>query len=134
MNEANPKTMTIRRPGNAVRAPEGISNAPFWVEMLLDSQIDGENTAMRATLDPATVTHWHTHPRGQLLYVLSGVGLVQREGKAIEEVRTGDAKWFAADELHWHGATPDSPFSYLSIQGFEKGRFVDWSDRVEPQR
>lgn len=133
MNPANPKTMTIRRPGNTVRAPEGISNAPFWVEMLLDSRIDGENTAMRATLDPGTVTHWHTHPRGQLLYVLSGVGLVQREGEPVEEVRTGDAIWFAPDELHWHGATADSPFSYLSIQGFEKGRVVDWSDRGEAQ-
>jgi quercetin dioxygenase-like cupin family protein len=134
MSEANPKTMTIRRPGNAVLAPEGISNAPFWVEMLLDSQIDGENTAMRATLDPGTVTHWHTHPRGQFLYILSGVGCVQREGEPVEEVRTGDAIWFAPDELHWHGATADSPFSYLSIQGFEKGRFVDWRNMEEPQR
>jgi len=133
MSTANPRTMTIRRPGSAVRSPEGISNAPFWVEMLLDSEVDGENTAMRATLDPGTVTHWHTHPRGQLLYVLFGVGLVQRKGEPVEEVRTGDAIWFAPDELHWHGATADSPFSYLSIQGFEKGRFVDWSDREETQ-
>ena len=133
MSAVNPKTMAIRRPGSAARSPEGISNAPFWVEMLLDSEIDGENTAMRATLDPGTVTHWHTHPRGQLLYVLSGVGLVQRKGESVEEVRTGDAIWFAPDALHWHGATADSPFSYLSIQGFEKGRFVDWSDREETQ-
>ena len=40
MSEANPKTMTIRRPGNTARAPEGIFNTHFWVEMLLDSQID----------------------------------------------------------------------------------------------
>jgi len=133
MSTANPRTMTVRHPGSAVRSPDGISNAPFWVEMLLDSEIDGENTAMRATLDPGTVTHWHTHPRGRLLYVLSGVGLVQRKGEPVEEVRTGDAIWFAPNELHWHGATADSPFSYLSIQGFEKGRFVDWSDREETQ-
>lgn len=131
MSEANPKTMTIRRPGNATRSPEGISNAPFWVEMLLDSQIDGENTAMRATLDPGTITHWHRHPRGQLLYVLSGIGVVQRDGGPMEEVRSGDAVWFASDELHRHGATADSPFSYLSLQGVERGRFVDWSDGKE---
>ncbi|MBB3595481.1 quercetin dioxygenase-like cupin family protein [Rhizobium sp. BK529] len=133
MSETNPKTMTIRRPGNAVRSPEGISNAPFWVEMLLDNQVDGENTAMRATLDPGTVTHWHTHPRGQLLYVLSGIGLVQRKDEPAEEVRTGDAIWFAPDELHRHGAAPDSPFSYLSVQGSENGHFVDWFDSEEPQ-
>ena len=133
MSEANPKTMTICRPGNAVRSPESISNAPFWVEMLLDSQMDGENTAMRATLDPGTVTHWHTHPRGQLLYVLSGIGLVQRKGEPSEEVRAGDAIWFAPGELHRHGATADSPFSYLSIQSVERGRYVDWDDEREPQ-
>lgn len=133
MSTGNPKTMTVRRPGGAVRSPEGIANRSFWVEMLLESEIDGENTAMRATLDPGTVTHWHRHPRGQLLYVLSGVGLVQRKGEPAEEVRTGDAIWFAADELHWHGASADSPFSYLSIQGFENGRFVDWHDNGEPQ-
>lgn len=131
MSAANPKTMTIRRPGNAVRSAEGISSAPFWIEMLLDSQTDGENTAMRATLDPGTVTHWHTHPRGQLLHVLSGVGLVQREGQPSQEVKTGDAVWFAPDELHRHGATADSPFGYLSIQGFENGRVVDWGNREE---
>jgi quercetin dioxygenase-like cupin family protein len=40
-------------------------------------------------------------------YVLSGVGLVQREGEPGQKVRSDDAVWFAPGELHWHGATPD---------------------------
>jgi quercetin dioxygenase-like cupin family protein len=127
----NPERMTIQRPGNAVRSPVDIATAPFWVEMLLEGAADGENTAMRASLDPGTITRWHTHPRGQLLYVLSGKGLAQREGGALEELRAGDAVWFAADEKHWHGATPDSPFSYISIQASEAGRIVDWLEPVE---
>jgi quercetin dioxygenase-like cupin family protein len=131
MSETNPTSMTIRRPGNATRTPEGISNTPFWIEMLLDTKMDGESTAMRATMEPGTVTHWHSHPRGQFLYVLSGVGLVQHEGSPAQKVRSGDAVWFAPGELHWHGATPDSPLSYLSLQVCQDGRFVEWTERKE---
>ncbi|EPE95410.1 cupin [Rhizobium grahamii CCGE 502] len=127
----NPEQMTIQRPGNVVRSPVDIATAPFWVEILLGGAADGENTAVRASLDPGTITHWHTHPRGQLLYALSGKGLAQREGRAVEELRAGDAVWFAAGEKHWHGATPDSPFSYISIQATEAGRIVDWLEPVE---
>ncbi|CAN7463342.1 cupin domain-containing protein [Rhizobium sp. LjRoot258] len=103
----NPRSMTIRRPA------------------------DGENTAMRATLDAGTITHWHTHPRGQLLDALSAKGLARRAGSVVEELRPGDAVWFAAGEKHWHGAGRDRPFSYLSIQANEAGRFVDWHEPVE---
>ncbi|PDT00811.1 cupin [Rhizobium chutanense] len=131
MSASNPKAMTVRRPGTATRSPEGVATAPFWVEMLLEGSADGENTAMRATLDPGTITHWHTHPKGQLLYVLSGRGLAQNEGGPLEELRAGDAVWFAPGERHWHGAADDSPFSYISIQTAESGSIVEWLHRVE---
>ncbi|MBX5141151.1 cupin domain-containing protein [Rhizobium lentis] len=130
MSASNPKSMTVRRPGKVTRSPEGVTTAPFWVEMLLEGT-DGENTAMRATLDPGTITRWHTHPKGQLLYVLAGQGLAQNEGGSVEELRAGDAVWFAPGERHWHGATADSPFTYISIQPAENGSFVEWLDPVE---
>ncbi|KPH05684.1 cupin domain-containing protein [Rhizobium acidisoli] len=131
MSASNPKAMTVSRPGRAVRSPEGVTTAPFWVEMLLEGSADGETTAMRATLDPGTITRWHTHPRGQLLYVLSGHGLAQSEGGPVAELRAGDAVWFAAGECHWHGAADDSPFGYLSIQATENGSIVEWLQPVE---
>jgi quercetin dioxygenase-like cupin family protein len=133
-SNAAPKQMTIRRAGEqVVCSPDGIASAPFQVEMLLDSRHDGENTAIRAMLEPGTKTRWHTHPRGQLLYVLSGCGLVQRENGPILSISEGDSVWFAPGERHWHGASPDSPFSYISIQAVEDGRSVDWFEPVEPQ-
>jgi quercetin dioxygenase-like cupin family protein len=126
--------MTIQRAGEQiVRSPDGISSAPFQVEMLLDSSRDGENTVIRAMLDPGTVTRWHAHPRGQLLYVLSGRGLVQASNGTVVSIGAGDSVWFAPGERHWHGASPDSPFSYISIQAGEDGRSVDWFEPVEPQ-
>jgi quercetin dioxygenase-like cupin family protein len=114
---ALPAAMTIRRPGAAIaRAPDGIASAPFWAEVLFDSAREGENTIMRAHLEPGVVTHWHTHPRGQLLYVLSGVGLAQRDGGPLEELRGGDCVWFAPDERHWHGAARASPLVYIAFK------------------
>jgi quercetin dioxygenase-like cupin family protein len=133
-SNAAPKQMTIRRAGEqVVRSPDGIASAPFQFEMLLESSRDGENTAIRAMLDPGTITHWHTHPCGQLLYVVSGCGLVQRENGPILSISEGDSVWFAPGERHWHGASPDSAFSYISIQAVVNGRSVDWFEPVEPQ-
>lgn len=127
-----PRVMTIMRAGSGItRAPEGISNRPFLMQALLSGGTDGDLTGMRAFVEPGGVTHWHTHPRGQLLFVLDGVGLVRREGGEIEEVRAGDCVWFAPGERHWHGATPVSPFGYVSVQPIQDGAAVRWLEPVE---
>ncbi|SFL13110.1 cupin domain-containing protein [Methylobacterium pseudosasicola] len=131
----HPSTMTVRRAGEGISAgPEGVARDPFRVQILLSSLTDGEMTAMRAFLPPGVVPHWHAHPRGQLLFVLDGIGLVRREGGAVIEVRAGDSVWFAPDERHWHGASPSSPFSYLSVQPVQGGTAVRWMEPVEPER
>lgn len=126
-----PAQMTIRRAGAAIaRSPDGVSSDPFWVETLLESGQEGEINAIRATFDPGVVTHWHTHPRGQALFVLFGVGRVQRRGGPVEDVRAGDFVWFAPGEPHWHGASPTSAFAYVSLQAVEKGAMVNWLEPV----
>ncbi|MBB4566452.1 cupin domain-containing protein [Rhizobium leucaenae] len=119
--------LPIHRAGTAIqRSPEGIANAPFWVEMLVQDNEDGRLTAMRCTLEPGTMTRWHTHPHGQILYVLSGVGLAQRDNELAEELRAGDCITFAPGERHRHGATLDSTFAYISIQAQQNGDAVTW--------
>lgn len=126
-----PSGMVVHRAGSdIVAAPEGIATGPFLVQMLLSSRVDGEMTAMRAYLPPGVVTHWHSHPRGQLLFVLDGVGLVQRDGGEVVEVRSGDCVWFPPDERHWHGAAPASPFTYVSVQPVREETAVHWMEPV----
>ncbi|MDE1991320.1 MAG: cupin domain-containing protein [Rhizobiaceae bacterium] len=123
----NPNSPPMHRAGSATsRSPEGIASAPFWLETLVEAKEDGELAAMCCSLEPGTVTHWHTHPLGQILYALSGVGMVQRQGGAIEEMRAGDCVTFAPGEAHRHGAAPSSTFAYISIQGRENGSAVTW--------
>ncbi|MCP2258777.1 Cupin domain-containing protein [Streptoalloteichus tenebrarius] len=72
-------------------------------------------------------TCWHRHPHGQVLHVTDGVGLVQREGGPVEEIRVGDTVWIEPDEWHWHGASPHTAMTHLAVQeagddGVEAGR------------
>ena len=125
-----PERHRIHRAGTCIQpAPTGIASKPFWVETLVEAA-DGTAGAMIATLEPGTVPHWHSHPTGQILYVLSGVGLMRRDGGLVTELRAGDCISFDPDERHWHGATPTTTFSYLSIQTARDGRTVIWFEPV----
>ena len=44
-----------------------------------------------------------------------GDGIVATEGEEVRVTR-GDTAWIPAGEKHWHGATPDSDFSHISLQ------------------
>ena len=64
---------------------------------------------------PGARTAWHTHPNGQTIYVLEGVGLAQRRGGPIEVIRPGDRVFFEPAEEHWHGASATRFMAHLSI-------------------
>lgn len=86
------------------------------------------------TFEPAARTAWHTHPLGQTLVVLSGVGRAQREGGPIEEIRAGDVIWFAPNEKHWHGAAPTTALTHIAIQEAQGGKTVDWLEHVSDEQ
>jgi quercetin dioxygenase-like cupin family protein len=80
---------------------------------------------------PGARTAWHTHPLGQNVYVLEGVGLCQRRGGPVEVIRPGDRVFFEPGEDHWHGAAPDRFMTHLSIviQDAE-GNNTTWGEHV----
>jgi len=76
-------------------------------------------------------TAWHTHPRGQIIFILSGLCNAQRYGGPIETLAAGDAAWFAPGEKHWHGAAPGRPMVHLAVQeANEHGEVVTWMEHV----
>ena len=86
------------------------------------------------TFEPGARTAWHTHPLGQTLIVLSGAGLVQREGGPIEPILPGDIVWFAPGEKHWHGAAPTTVMSHIAIAEALDGKVVDWLEHVSDEQ
>lgn len=85
---------------------------------------------LTVTFEPGARTHWHTHPLGQTLIILSGIGWVQRDGGPVETVRPGDIVWFEPGERHWHGASAACAMSHLAIAEALDGVTVDWLEPV----
>jgi len=85
------------------------------------------------TFEPGARTAWHTHPLGQTLVVLSGLGWVQREGGPKEEIRPGDVVWFEPGERHWHGASAAVAMTHLAIAEQLDGKVVDWLEHVSDE-
>jgi quercetin dioxygenase-like cupin family protein len=80
---------------------------------------------------PGARTAWHTHPKGQTIYVLEGVGLAQYEGGSIEIIRPGDVVYFEPNENHWHGASKNRLMVHIAMQEADEiGNVVAWGKHV----
>ena len=90
--------------------------------------------AATVTFEPGARTAWHTHPLGQTLIVVSGLGRVQREGGPTQEIRPGDVVWFESGEKHWHGAGPTTAMSHIAIQEHLDSKVVDWMEHVTQEQ
>lgn len=82
------------------------------------------------TFEPAARSAWHTHPAGQRLWVVAGVGLTQEWGKPIREIRPGDVVWCPPGVKHWHGASAGAAMTHLAITGNVDGKNVTWMEKV----
>ena len=83
---------------------------------------------------PGARTAWHTHPNGQTIHVIEGVGLAQRRGGPIEVIRPGDSVFFEPGEDHWHGAAPTRFMTHLAMLDVdEQGNNATWGDHVTDQ-
>lgn len=124
--------MEITRLGSqpSGRGPEDWFTGSVRIDPLFQPNEHRRAAAAVVTFEPGARTAWHTHPLGQTLIVTAGVGLVQREGGAIEEIHPGDIVWFPANEKHWHGASPKVAMTHIAIQEQLNGKVVDWMEKV----
>ena len=128
--------MDIKRSGSQ---PSAKGPADWFTgSVRIDAPFTGREPARvggaTVTFEPGARTAWHTHPLGQTLVVLSGAGLVQREGGPIEPIHPGDIIWFAPGEKHWHGAAPTTAMSHIAIAEALDGKVVDWLEKVSDEQ
>ncbi|MBX9648303.1 MAG: cupin domain-containing protein [Xanthobacteraceae bacterium] len=86
--------------------------------------------ANSVSFQPGARTAWHTHPLGQTLYVVAGLGRIQTQGGPIQEIRPGDVVWIPPGEKHWHGASPTNGMTHLAMQEAQDGSAVTWMEKV----
>lgn len=128
--------MQITRNGSrpSVKGPEDW----FTGTVRLDSSFQAEDPARVGgaivTFEPGARTAWHTHPLGQTLIVVSGIGWAQREGEPIQEIRPGDIVWFSPGEKHWHGAAENNAMTHIAIGERLDGKNVEWLEKVSDEQ
>lgn len=124
--------MKITRSGSAPsqKGPAEYFTGAVRIDARFQADAPAKVGGATVTFEPGARTAWHTHPLGQTLLVLSGLGLAQREGGSIEELRPGDIVWFAPGERHWHGASPSTAMSHIAIAEAQDGSSVEWLEHV----
>jgi quercetin dioxygenase-like cupin family protein len=102
-----------------------------WLDEIAGPEAPGRLRAYRVSFEPGARTAWHTHPHGQVLHVLSGLGLAQRENEAVTTLAPGDTVWIAPRERHWHGAAPGHAMAHLALQeADDSGNHSTWDRQV----
>ncbi|SMD16977.1 Cupin domain protein [Pedobacter nyackensis] len=100
-----------------------------WLENLVQADSLNQNSVGSVTFEPGARSKWHSHPAGQILLAIDGVGYYQEKGQPKKILRKGDAIKCPADIPHWHGASTDTKFVQVAITGREKGETI-WLDAV----
>jgi quercetin dioxygenase-like cupin family protein len=128
--------MKIQRSGTqpSQRGPAEHFTGAVRIDPLFQASAPGRAVGACVTFEPCARTDWHTHPLGQTLIVLSGCGLHQIWGSPIDEIRPGDVVTVAANEKHWHGASPTTAMSHIAIQEALDGKPVEWLEKVTDEQ
>lgn len=112
------------------RAPEDYFTGTVWQDPIVAAPAPARLAATRVAFEPGARTAWHTHPLGQTLYVVTGVGRIQTEGGPVREIRAGDVVWIPPGEKHWHGASPTNGMTHIAMQEALDGSFATWMEHV----
>jgi quercetin dioxygenase-like cupin family protein len=118
----------------SVAGPSEFFTGRVRVDPIWPADNDINASGGMVTFDPGARSAWHTHPKGQRLVVMSGVGLTQEWGKRVQEIRPGDVVWCPPGVKHWHGAAPTTAMSHLAVTGTVDGKNVEWMEKVPDEQ
>ena len=99
-------------------------------DLIIESPEPARVRAIKVLFEPKARTAWHTHPLGQTLYVLDGIGLVGNRNGPPKLINVGDTVWIPPNEEHWHGASEDSIMEHIAIQEALDGKVANWLEQV----
>ena len=112
------------------RAPDNYFTGTVWQDPIITAPEPARLAAFRVTFEPGARTAWHSHPLGQTLYVISGIGRIQTAGGPVREIRPGDTVWIPPGEKHWHGASPNNAMCHIAMQEAQDGNTATWMEMV----
>jgi quercetin dioxygenase-like cupin family protein len=115
------------------RGPSEWFTGDVWVDEIAPPDAPARVHVLRVSFEPGARTAWHSHPLGQVLHIIAGLGRVQKSGEPTVDVHPGDTVWIPPDERHWHGAAPGHSMVHLAVQrATDDGTEVTWYEQVAP--
>ena len=133
-NDKNQTKMTAQNNTSLFPKGEKLSNDWFsgnaFLAPLLARDTTNDFSIGSVTFEPKARTHWHTHPRGQVLIVTEGEGFNQEKGKPAQRIKKGDVINVPANVEHWHGATANSEMAHIAITNYKGEQNVIWLQPV----
>jgi quercetin dioxygenase-like cupin family protein len=124
--------MKIHRAGSRPtrRAPKENFVGTVLQDPIIVAEAPAKLIVNSVSFEPGARTNWHTHPLGQTLYVIAGVGRFQTKGGPVQEIRPGDVIWIPPGEKHWHGGAPMTAMTHLAMSEAVDGKTADWMEPV----
>ena len=118
--------------GRVAGIPSDLRGATFTGQVWAEPVLRDVPGVMVNTIffPPGARTNWHTHERGQILFVTHGRGFAINESGGGGVLCPGDVVWFEPGERHWHGAGADT---YLTHTAISLGD-TDWLEAVTDQQ
>src|SRR5215467_11451656 len=116
------------RPSRKMGAPS--FTGTVWQDPIIQAPDPARIRSAWVRFEPGARTAWHTHPLGQTLCIVSGIGRVQTWGGPVREIRAGDTVWIPPGEKHWHGATAEHGMEHIAMQEAQGGDHVTWLEPV----
>jgi quercetin dioxygenase-like cupin family protein len=124
--------MQITRNGvETIPGPDEWFTGSVYIDAVAVPSGAAQLSANNVHFTPGARTAWHTHPNGQTIYVVAGVGRAQRRGEPVVVIRPGDRVFFEPGEEHWHGASPTHFMTHLALHQVDsEGTSATWGDHV----
>jgi quercetin dioxygenase-like cupin family protein len=82
---------------------------------------------LRRSFEPGARSAWHSHDKGQLIFVESGRARTQKKGQSLKELGPGDSDYTGPNVVHWHGAAPNDRVVQVAV-GF--GGDIKWLQKT----
>jgi quercetin dioxygenase-like cupin family protein len=94
-----------------------------WMQRLITEEQSQDIELLVVSFEAGGRTRPHIHAVDQILQIVSGRGIVAT-GSERRFVEPGDVVLIPSGEWHWHGTTPDSAMTHISIKRFAP---TDWT-------
>ena len=88
------------------RGPKEYFTGTVLQDPIIVAEAPARIVSTRVAFEPGARTAWHTHPLGQTLYVISGVGRIQAKGQPVREIKGGDPHSVDVNRSNGHVYVP----------------------------